>query len=683
MGQAVWAASGTAGTQSTTAIEKARSGAAIRINEFRIGDGSTTHPNNAFIELYNAGTKPIDISNWTLTQHQAQDAVFSAITIPAKTILAAKAFYVLGLANSGLATRAESGAVTLQVRDVTGMKVADSLNIGSGANQETRRIASLGTASGKATTVWQPLPEGPVITVPVGATNVPVASVEGIMEGQQIALGYGTTYPVVGRDREQYEIVTVTKVGKPGTQAYVAADARAGDTSLQLTSVENLTPGDQIRLDIASQGHGIETVTVKAVGTAAAQSSLKAQARKGDTSVILRSVVGFPRTNLDPKVGGKLIVGMPDTYETVTITGAEPAAEGTVKVQFTPALTHDHIVEEDVVYPGTGVTLEAPLKFNHAANLPFSARGTGITFTPATQFPHSSNEPVLPLGTGVTLDRPLQQAHEVDAVVRVASAPAAGFQGTPDQWFGGPVLSPNAGNMVLRDGSGHVVDSLNYGANVDPWAGEGFQKVSGFEKFGCFVPAPGGGIHWEPVANVIADNSAGRYPDGADADSSCEDFKVATTTLMVSPSLAGAISVYAKKTEDFKVGQTLLIGANGDRESVTIATVGSPGATVLTASLAKGDSSIRVGEARDFAAGQVIVLDTGIVREEAIVSDVHRWERRIDLTTPLKSPHASGVSVTGTGLTLTSPLARPHDTGTPVTTDLSTPGKPNTYASGQ
>ena len=62
------------------------------------------------------------------------------------------------------------------------------------------------------------------------------------------------------------------------------------------------------------------------------------------------------------------------------------------------------------------------LKFSHAANLPFSNRGTGITFTPATRFAHASNEPVQPLGTGITLDRPLTGDHAIDAVVRRSPA---------------------------------------------------------------------------------------------------------------------------------------------------------------------------------------------------------------------------------------------------------------------
>ena len=142
-----------------------------------------------------------------------------------------------------------------------------------------------------------------------------------------------------------------------------------------------------------------------------------------------------------------------------------------------------------MVDPGTGLDLAAPLKFNHAANLPFSDRGTGISFQPATAFAHSSNEPVQALGTGITLDSPLANDHAIDAVVRDAAVTTAGYQGTPapNQWFGGPELTTTPlfgrtiakGSMVLRDAAGLVVDSLNYGGLVDPWAAEGYQATSG------------------------------------------------------------------------------------------------------------------------------------------------------------------------------------------------------------
>ena len=58
-------------------------------------------------------------------------------------------------------------------------------------------------------------------------------------------------------------MATVTAVSKQGTQAFLGADAASGATNLKVTSVANISIGDQIRLDIDSVGHGIETVTVR------------------------------------------------------------------------------------------------------------------------------------------------------------------------------------------------------------------------------------------------------------------------------------------------------------------------------------------------------------------------------------------------------------------------------------
>ena len=147
------------------------------------------------------------------------------------------------------------------------MAVGGTIEIGSGRARETRRIVSVGTAAGAApagppagggrpgapggaTTLWQPLPDGPVITIPAGSTNVPVTSVNGFEVGQKMAIGHGATYPAVARTVERYEVVTITAVGKPGTQAWLSADAKAGDTNIKVSSVANISVGDKIRLDI-------------------------------------------------------------------------------------------------------------------------------------------------------------------------------------------------------------------------------------------------------------------------------------------------------------------------------------------------------------------------------------------------------------------------------------------------
>jgi len=287
------------------------------------------------------------------------------------------------------------------------------------------RNATIISPPSASTPLWQPLPDGPIITVAAGSTNVPVTSTSGFTAGQKLAIGHGGTF----------ETATVTAVGKPGTQALLAAAAPAGATNIKATSTTNITAGDTIRLDIDRK---IENVTVASVGTSGAG--------------------------------------------------------------------------------GTGLTLTAPLKFDHSSNLPFSDRGTGVTFSPATRFAHSSNEPVQALGSGITLDKPLDSSHAINAPVVDAAVTNAGYQGppAPDQWFGGPALSASAGNMVLRDARGRVADSLNYGSLVDPWLAEGYQGKSGSGQAGCTVTPPG--------TASGAGRSAVRNPDGADTDSNCADF---------------------------------------------------------------------------------------------------------------------------------------------------------------
>ncbi len=688
VGNAAWTGPAKDQANAEHAIEKVRNVSPVKINEFRISDGSA-NTTNAFIELYNAGTSAIDISGWALTEHAIGQAVFSAVKIPAKTKLAPRGFYLLGLANSGLAIPAHSGDATIQVRSTAGMKAGDTIAIDTGAGIENRKILGVGTAAGDATTLWQPLPDGPVITIPAGSTNIPVTSTAGFVVGQKIAIGHGATYPSVGRDLERYEVATVTAVGKPGTQALLGADAAAGATNIKVTSVAGISAGDTIRLDIDTVGHGIETVTVKSVGTASRRTGFAAAANAGATTIDVRTVYGWaPHDRITFAVGDKLTVGTPANRETVTITAVTPDGPAAARLNIMPALTAAHVVEEDVVEPGTGLELAAPLKFNHAANLPFAVRGTGISIAPATAFAHSSNEPVLPLGTGITLDKPLAKNHAIEAAVRDAAVTNAGYQGAPNQWFGGPTLSANAGSMVLRDAAGRVADSLNYGnfGNVgnlvEPWAAEGYQATSGLDRNGCYVPTPGVPSSWPPTSSVSTNSSAGRFPDGFDTDSNCTDFRIAPATFLPEGSPAGANSLKVASVTGFRAGQTVMIDGGANQGTAVVATVGTPGATTVQIATSAGATAIPIANSLGFSAGQAITIDSGMNNETAVVQTVGfgRSGFEITVTAPLKFAHATGAQVAGTGLTLSKALTRTHDRGAQVITDLPTPGAPNKYA---
>ena len=687
VGAASWKNQASGGIQTETAAEKVRNVSPVRVNEFRFSAGPPIDSTNSFIELYDSGDSAVDISNWTLTVRPAQKAISSAVKIPAGTKLRAHGFYLLGLSDSGLAAATRAGDATVYVRNTDGMTVGDTISIGAGPEAETRKIASVGTAAAPNTTVWQPLPEGPVITIPAGSTNVPVISVNGFKIGEKIALGYGASYPAVARSIEKYEVATVTAVGKPGTQTYLGADAAAGSTNIKVTSVANISVGDKIRLDIDSVGHGIETVTVAQVGTQATRTNLVGPANAGATSIRVRRAEGFA-------VGDKINIGTPATMEAVTVTAVAGAGRGGASLDFTPALVNAHIGDETVMDLGTGLGLAAPLKFNHAANLPFSDRGTGISFEPATAFAHSSNEPVEALGTGITLSSPLAKTHAIDAVVQDAAVTTAGYRGSPapDQWFGGPelassvpyfdhIISRREGSMVLRDATGAVVDSLNYGLLADPWAAGGFQAVSGPGKSGCFVTAPGeiGGFGQFPSATAV-DTSAGRFPDGADTGSNCADFATSPSTRLASASEAGTTNIKVVSVEGFDAIKTIRIGTGANLETAEIATVGTAGATTQSAETAAGATEIPVANGQGFNDGQTIDIGNGADSETAVIVRVARFPTAaVTVSAPLTKAHPAGTELSGTGITLTAPLTQAHESDATVTGSVATPGAPNHY----
>jgi hypothetical protein len=141
VGTASWANPTTGARQSETTTEKVRNVSPIKINEFRTG--TSDNPTNAFIELSNTGATAVDISQWTLTEHPAQQAVFSTVTVPAGTTIPAGGRYLLGLSSSGLAAPARAGDTTVNVRSTAGMNVGDPIVIDSGGNPEVATIKDI------------------------------------------------------------------------------------------------------------------------------------------------------------------------------------------------------------------------------------------------------------------------------------------------------------------------------------------------------------------------------------------------------------------------------------------------------------------------------------------------------------------------------------------------------------
>ena len=603
---------------------KVRNTEAVKINEFSISDG--------FIELYNASEKAVDLSGWTVRHHAANIPYFSDIKIPSGTSLAPKAFYLLGMAGSGLAVEAAKGDATIYVRSVEGIKAGDELVIGG--EKHTVKAVNAPTPApaapmagpfgrgmqpaGTPTTVWQPLPGGHGIEIPKGSTNIPVTSVAHFEVGQKMAIGYGTDRPAVSNATEKYEVVTVTAVGKAGTQGYLSMDAKPGDTNIKVSSVENISVGDKIRLDIASEGHGIETVTVTKVGTASARNTLNGPLR-------------------------------PD---------------------------------EDA---GTGLDIAEPLKFHHASNMPYSVNGTGISFEPATKYVHYSNEPVLALCYSIELDSPLSKAYPINEAI---IAGTGGYRGAvpADLTFGGPTLSDAGGNITLRDAKGNIADALNFGLVTDPWLAEGYQADSGLEEPGNFAPTPaaarrfgfgGGGVQPQPAAL-----SAGRFPDGADKDDNKIDFCTQQSVNLALGAKAGEDNIKVSSVQGLREGAPIVVGRGANAQVLTVKQLGSAGGTQLVSAAGK---TLVVASAAGFTVGQEILVGD----EKAVVTEVvipRGWwmpraqqENKLVLTAPLRKAHKAGEAVSGTGVTLSAPLKADYAAGAPVATGQPTPGAANAF----
>ena len=377
------------------------------------------------------------------------------------------------------------------------MTVGDTIGIGTGSSAETRKIASLGTAASNHTTLWQPLPDGPVITIPAGSTNVPVTSTAGFVVGQKIALGYGATYPAVARDMEQYEVATVTAVGKPGTQAYLAADAPAGATNIKVTSVADISAGDKIRLDIDSVGHGIETVTVTSVGTEATPDQSHGGCERR------RDPYQGPQRRSGFAVGDKITVGTPANKETVTVTAVGSAG---------PARRQHRL------YAGPRQGPHRRRVGGRSGHGPRPGRSAQVQPCGQPSLQRSGNGHQLRAGDGLCpfeqrarsgawhrhhARQPLAKDHAINAVVRDAAVTTAGYQGTPapNQWFGGPELTTRFRSSAAPSpsrGQHGAARRLRPGCRQPqlrrprrPMGRRGLPGRLRTEQSGCYVPAPG------------------------------------------------------------------------------------------------------------------------------------------------------------------------------------------------
>ena len=312
-GKAEWTNTPAGGKQSETISSRVRNVLPIKINEVQLSTGSNS--TNQFIELYNASTSTVDISNWTLVNTQSQWAPVKLTTIPTGTKLAGGAYFLLGLSNSGLSAPARAGATSIKVRSTTGLAGGQQIDI----DGEIRVIKNVGTAAAAMTTVFAPVSTGPWITIPVGSTNLPVTNAAGFTVGENIGIDIGGNY----------ELVTVTAVGKAATQTTLSAAAASGARNIKVAATANMSVGDTLTL---GTGKLKELVKVAAVGTIGANG----------TGIDLATALRFDH-----------------------VSGIDVSDVGT-GISFSPATKFPHVSGEAVQALGSGITFDRPLTRNHA-----------------------------------------------------------------------------------------------------------------------------------------------------------------------------------------------------------------------------------------------------------------------------------------------------------------------------
>jgi hypothetical protein len=289
----------------------------------------------------------------------------------------------------------------------------------------------------------------------------------------------------------------------------------------------------------------------------------------------------------------------------------------------------------------------------------------------------------------------LASDHAIHTVVHDAAVKTAGYQGgpIPNQWFGGPefttkspqfgrTLTVEEGSMVLRDSSGVVADSLNYGGLVDPWAAEGDQAKSGAELSGCYAPAPGSVFDpWSTiVAPVTVNVSSGRFPDGADTESNCSDFQKQAAAYLSANSAVGATNIKVASTEGFRSGQKIQIDSGANLETAVISTVGTAGATALRITAGAGATVLSTTNSTGFSRGETITIGEGADSETAVVAVARgRGIPTLTIAAPLAREHQAGAPISGSGISLNTPLTRTHTSGAQVSDNVPTPGAPNQY----
>lgn len=280
-----------------------------------------------------------------------------------------------------------------------------------------------------------------------GDTNIKVTSVAALNAAGTTGI-FGVGSPVA-IDEVNSENGTVAGIGTAATNTTLVKPAGAGDTLINVASVNGISAGNTLAIDLGT-GTNVENVTAATVGTGQrTATTLAATANVGDTNIKVTSVTaGNPPTPI-------FFVG-----ENIAIDAGFPTVE------------YDQITSVGSAGSnGTGIGLATPLTTTHASGAAAQDLGSGITVTPALTAAHPSGARVIDtssLGTGVTLAAPLTSGHPAGSTV---NGPTTGLLSDSPQGQVIGVLNNDQDGLnypAHKWGTGHYMNDLVNGG-VGPW----------------------------------------------------------------------------------------------------------------------------------------------------------------------------------------------------------------------
>jgi beta-galactosidase/beta-glucuronidase len=378
---------------------------------------------------------------------------------------------------AGAATLAAAPAASdtnIKVSNITNFVAGQTINIDTGANLETKVIASVGTlgTGGTGITLTTPLAlkhasAAVVVTVVgittlsgasttlaagngnvaapsvAGDTNIKVSSVTNFAVGQTITIG-------AGANLETKDISTVGTSGSTGTGltltsplsfAHVLGGAvltvtPAGTTNIKVASVSNFVAGQSIAID---WGANLETATILTVGTATLTgtgitlSSGLTMAHGGNMPVVALTQVGATNIKIagvaNFTAGATITIDTGANLETATI-----ATVGSTGVTGATTLSAASLVGATNIKVASisGLAVGQPINIDTGVNLETAviatvgtsgASGTGLTLASALTIAHAIAAPVTWVPTGITFTSPLTLAHQTGADVVTDAGP--------------------------------------------------------------------------------------------------------------------------------------------------------------------------------------------------------------------------------------------------------------------